>query len=98
MKEADVGAMSASFLVGLRQRILRLRREIARSRGNPHRRLRLIPPPYRLYLTASCFRLLLYGELPSLVGVEYSHSEAERILRKDLSQLCAYYRGYGASA
>ena len=29
---------------------------------------------------------------------QYSHSEAERILRKDLSQLCAYYRGYGADS
>ena len=29
---------------------------------------------------------------------QYSHTEAERILRKDLSQLCAYYRGYGADS
>ncbi len=26
---------------------------------------------------------------------QYSHAEAERILRKDLSKLCAYYRSYG---
>ena len=25
----------------------------------------------------------------------YSHAEADRILRKDLSKLCAYYRSYG---
>lgn len=26
---------------------------------------------------------------------QYSHAEADRILRKDLSTLCAYYRSYG---
>lgn len=29
---------------------------------------------------------------------QYSHKEADRILRKDLSELCAYYRGYGADS
>lgn len=29
---------------------------------------------------------------------QYSHAEADLILRKDLSQLCAYYRGYGADS
>ena len=29
---------------------------------------------------------------------QYSHAEADRILRKDLSRLCAYYRGYGADS
>lgn len=29
---------------------------------------------------------------------QYSHAEADRILRKDLSQLCSYYRGYGADS
>lgn len=29
---------------------------------------------------------------------QYSHAEADRILRNDLSRLCAYYRGYGADS
>jgi len=29
---------------------------------------------------------------------QYTHAEADRILRKDLSQLCSYYRGYGADS
>lgn len=29
---------------------------------------------------------------------QYTHAEADRILRKDLSRLCAYYRGYGADS
>lgn len=29
---------------------------------------------------------------------QYSHAEADRILRKDLSDLCAYYRSYGSDS
>lgn len=29
---------------------------------------------------------------------QYSQAEADKILRKDLSQLCSYYRGYGTDS
>lgn len=48
------------------------------------------------WLTIAYGHVVQKGE--SFKKRNYSHAEADRILRKDLSKLCAYYRSYGVDS